>query len=39
MEVPLSMWKDKGGSKVKFNYFFRLWVDLLKIKLKYFSAN
>lgn len=32
MEVPLKKWEDKGDSKVKFTYFFKLWVDLYKIK-------
>ena len=32
MEVPLKKWEDKGDSKVKFTYFFKLWIDLYKIK-------
>lgn len=34
-EQPLKRWVDKGDSKVKFSYFFQLWVDLLKIRAKY----
>ncbi len=34
-EVPLKLWVDKDDSKVKFNYFFKLWVDLYKIKKRY----
>jgi hypothetical protein len=30
-EVPLKLWIDKGDSKVKVSYFFRLWYDLFKI--------
>lgn len=35
-EIPVKKWVDKGDSKVKVSYFFRLWVDLLKIR-KYHS--
>ena len=31
LEIPLKSWIDKGDSKVKFSYFFKLWLDLLKI--------
>ncbi len=34
-EVPLDSWIDPGGSKVSFTYFFRLWIDLYKIKSRY----
>lgn len=34
-EIPLYVWIDKGDSKVKMTYFFKLWFDLLKIKRKY----
>lgn len=34
-EQPLKQWIDKGDSKVKFTYFFQLWLDLLKIRAKY----
>ncbi len=35
IEVPLKQWIDSGDSKVKFSYFFKLWIDLLKINHKY----
>lgn len=35
MEIPLRKWIDKGDSKVKFGYGFKLWVDLFRIKRKY----
>jgi dolichyl-phosphate beta-glucosyltransferase len=34
-EVPLKEWIEKGGSKVKLTYMFRLPFDLWKIKKKY----
>ena len=34
-EHPLKQWIDKGESKVKFSYFFKLWIDLFTIKRKY----
>lgn len=37
IEVPLLKWKEKGGSKIKFNYIFRVWTDLYKIKHNYFT--
>tara|TARA_R110002050_G_scaffold104139_1_gene213506 strand:- start:9287 stop:12190 length:2904 start_codon:yes stop_codon:yes gene_type:complete len=36
-EVPLERWIDRGDSKVKITYFFKLWFDLFKIKNKYSS--
>ncbi|WP_422857942.1 glycosyltransferase [Flagellimonas sp. S174] len=30
-EVPVKSWIDKGESKVKLSYFFKLWIDLLLI--------
>lgn len=30
-EIPVKKWIDKGDSKVKLSYFFRLWVDLYSI--------
>lgn len=36
-EIPLESWIDRGDSKVKLTYFFKLWVDLLKIKKRYKS--
>ena len=35
IEVPLKLWVDKGDSKVQMTYFFKLWIDLMKIKRKY----
>lgn len=34
-EHPLKKWIDKGESKVKFTYIFKLWVDLWRIKMAY----
>lgn len=34
-EHPLKQWTDKGESKVKFSYFFKLWLDLWRIKSRY----
>ncbi|MGY5353284.1 glycosyltransferase [Wenyingzhuangia sp. IMCC45467] len=34
-EIPLRKWVDKGDSKVKMTYFFKLWLDLLKINKAY----
>ncbi|TDD95987.1 glycosyltransferase [Flavobacterium cellulosilyticum] len=34
-EVPLKLWVEKGDSKVKFTYGFKLWFDLFKIRRKY----
>ncbi|MFT6371190.1 MAG: glycosyltransferase involved in cell wall biosynthesis [Maribacter sp.] len=30
-EIPVKKWIDKGDSKVKLSYFFRLWIDLYRI--------
>jgi len=35
VEIPLKTWIDKGGSKVKLSYFFKIWRDLYLIKKKY----
>ncbi len=35
VEVPLKLWVEKGDSKVKFTYGFKLWFDLFKINRKY----
>lgn len=35
LEIPLVKWVDKGESKVKFSYGFKLWFDLYSIKRKY----
>ena len=34
-EVPLKLWVEKGDSKVKFTYGFKLWFDLFEISRKY----
>lgn len=34
-EVPLKLWVEKGDSKVKFTYGFKLWFDLFQISRKY----
>ncbi len=34
-EIPVKKWVDQGESKVKFTYFFKLWVDLYQIKKTY----
>ncbi len=31
-EIPVKKWVDRGASKVKLSYFFRLWYDLLLIR-------
>ncbi len=35
VEVPLKLWVEKGDSKVKFTYGFKLWFDLFEIQRKY----
>lgn len=35
VEVPLKRWVDPGDSKVKMSYFFKLWLDLYRIKKAY----
>lgn len=35
IEIPLKLWVEKGDSKVKFTYGFKLWLDLFKINQKY----
>jgi dolichyl-phosphate beta-glucosyltransferase len=35
VEIPLKLWVDKGDSKVRMSYFFKLWVDLFRIKRRY----
>lgn len=37
-KIPLNEWIEKGGSKVKFSYVFRLPFDLIKIRRKYGKA-
>jgi glycosyltransferase involved in cell wall biosynthesis len=38
-EIPLKRWVDIGESKVKPNYFFRLWYDLYRINRSYKIKN
>jgi glycosyltransferase involved in cell wall biosynthesis len=35
MEIPLKRWIDTADSKVRFSYFFKIWIDLLLIKKRY----
>jgi dolichyl-phosphate beta-glucosyltransferase len=35
LEIPLKLWVEKGDSKVKFTYGFKLWFDLFEISRKY----
>ena len=35
IEVPVNKWIDSGTSKVKVTYFFRLWLDLYRIRKAY----
>ena len=35
MEIPLKNWIDTADSRVRFSYFFRIWIDLLMIKRRY----
>lgn len=34
-EMPLKQWLERGGSKVKLSYFFKLWYELYRIHQKY----
>lgn len=35
IEIPLLKWTERGDSKVKFTYLFKLWFDLYKIRRNY----
>jgi len=35
LEIPLKLWVEKGDSKVKLSYGFKLWFDLYKIRQEY----
>lgn len=35
LEIPLKLWVEKGDSKVKITYGFKLWFDLFEIRRKY----
>ena len=35
LEVPLSVWHEKGASKLKFKYLLRVPLDLIRIRIKY----
>lgn len=37
-EIPVKRWVDRGASKVKLSYFFRLWQDLYRIRKLHRSA-
>lgn len=37
LEIPLKQWIDKGDSKVKMSYFFKLFLDLSTIRKRYKS--
>jgi len=39
LEVPLIQWIDRGDSKVKLTYFFKLWLDLYRIRKRYSGKN
>ena len=39
LEIPLRRWTDVGESKIKFTYFFKLWLDLYRIKRRYASGR
>jgi len=39
IEIPLLKWTERGDSKVKTTYFFKLWFDLIKIRKKYKNAG
>jgi glycosyltransferase involved in cell wall biosynthesis len=38
-EVPVKRWVDRGASKVKLSYFFRLWYDLFLIRQSHNRAK
>jgi len=38
-EYPLSIWTEKGGSKIRFTDFIKLPYDLMKIHLRYVKKN
>jgi glycosyltransferase involved in cell wall biosynthesis len=35
LEIPLQLWVEKGDSKVKLSYGFKIWFDLYKIRCEY----
>lgn len=37
-EVPIKKWVDPGDSRVKMSYFFKLWIDLWKIRKSHQKA-
>ena len=39
IEIPLRLWIDKGDSKVRLGYFFKIWFDLFRIKRRYKKKN
>jgi dolichyl-phosphate beta-glucosyltransferase len=39
IETPLMTWVDKGGSKIELSYAIRVFIDLYRIKRKYFPKS
>ena len=39
LEVPLSLWVDRGDSSVKPTYIFKLWLDLYRIHKRYKTSR
>lgn len=39
LEIPLKKWTDVGESRIKATYFFKLWLDLYRIKRQYKKTN
>jgi dolichyl-phosphate beta-glucosyltransferase len=37
IEVPVKSWIDKGGSKISWIYGFRVFIDLVRIKFRYYK--
>ncbi len=35
LEIPLIRWVDAGDSKVRLSYFYKLWIDLYRIRKEY----
>lgn len=38
LEIPVRRWVDQGESKVRLSYFFKLWVDLYRIRVRHRRA-
>jgi glycosyltransferase involved in cell wall biosynthesis len=39
LEIPLKLWVEKGDSKVKLSYGFKVWLDLYKIRKEYYKME